>query len=226
MNDPLWMCNPPTSPDTPSAISSQASEGGVTPSDLPDGPQIDLFGRVVAPVSPLVVRENLGGGAIHAIFGQRGIASSASAALQSSLVNRLKQRLDTAGLTLFAMTWSEKTTPSGRSVCLLRALGHRISGSDCGSWPSLKANNSTGAGTRGEGGENLQTAVRKTRLLVSGPPATGSPALTAKRGQLNPAHSRWLMGYLIEWDDCAATATPSSRKPQPPSSAPTSTSKP
>ncbi len=51
-----------------------------------------------------------------------------------------------------------------------------------------------------------------TAQLAFGQPPIGSTAKTEKPAQLNPAHSRWLMGLPPEWDVCAPTATPSSRK--------------
>lgn len=58
----------------------------------------------------------------------------------------------------------------------------------------------------------LDQLPRQAQLAVSGAMQTGGTGETKSSGQLNPAYSRWLMGFPKEWDDCAVTATPLFRK--------------
>ena len=72
------------------------------------------------------------------------------------------------------------------------------------------ANSEDHVTTNGTG--RMHMAQLPNHVVHSGPTATGSPAATGSGGQLNPAHSRWLMGYPPAWDDCAVTAMPLSRR--------------
>ena len=306
------MSNPPTLQATPSAISLLASASGAMRYVNQDGLTVDLFGRVVARASPSAQQATGGASPTSVISGLPGSTSSASVALQLSLVSKLKARLTTDGSTLFKLTWKEKTTPAGRLVYRLAASARRTSDNDSGSWPTpntMEGGQTSRGGKRKDellmgglvgwptpivgdttggprppddkrgpapglqaaahltswptpntpsggpnvkstpthtGGMDLEGAVtltnwatpttrdhkdgaclaqitggvvqvnsllgRQVLLTDSGKQQIGSPAATEKPGQLNPAHSRWLMGYPPEWDACAPTAMPSSRK--------------
>jgi hypothetical protein len=58
----------------------------------------------------------------------------------------------------------------------------------------------------------LDQLPRQAQLADSGPTATGGTGATGSSGRLNPAFSRWLMGYPIEWDCCGGMVTRLSRR--------------
>ena len=297
--------------DTRNVTSLPASESGVTPSGRPGGLMTDQSGQAVAPANHSARQAKEKGCLMSGTFGPVGSSLSTSLNLRLSLANKLRQKTDLVGSTLFRLTWKDRVTPLGRSICALRASALRTSASGCTSWPTARqtdgeknvrtldgslreiarkgspqdlnqaavlANWPTPRGNDGtgskippgrEGGVALKTAAswatptardhkggasvgtapingllgrqvwvaswptpmagtpaqkgyneagntdsgRKTVALVaSGKTPNGSTAKTESIGQLNPEHSRWLMGLPKEWGSCADTATHCVRK--------------
>lgn len=130
MNDQSKMSCRPISTDLFSVTSSLESASGPTPCAEPGGPTTDRFGQhpSLANLSARQAKEM--GLLTSGTFGRSGTISSESAALQSSLANRLRQRTALLGSTLYKLTWKERATPSGRLIFALRASARPISGNE------------------------------------------------------------------------------------------------
>ena len=121
-----------------SVTSLPGSADGVMRSGLRVGPMIGRAGRGVARANLTARQAKERGLLTSGTFGLPSTISSRSATLASSSGSRLRQRLATAGSTLFKQTWKEQVTPSGRTVWLPVVSGHRTKGNGCTSWPTAR----------------------------------------------------------------------------------------
>jgi len=97
-----------------------------------------------------------------AIYGPLFGGSSPSENLQSSLANRLRQRMAAYGSPEYVLTWKLWDMKSGPPICALRASVRRIKGRDCSGWQTPKT--PTGGGqaermTAGGGRRKLEDQV-------------------------------------------------------------------
>ena len=155
-----------TLPDTPNATSSQESGAGRLPSTLQDGPELDLFGQVLAPASHSAQLESGKAKTTNGMSGRNSFGSFESVALTQSLANRLKERLGTVGSMEYSQTWKEKVTPAGRLYWAHTARAHPTSDSGCTGWPTPKASESQ---------ESVESVTaRRQRLREQGDTKTGN----------------------------------------------------
>src|SRR6185312_10056890 len=121
--------------DSHNATSLPASAAGHLPCDLEDFQILARSGPAPAHANLSASQAGAAGLLTSGTFGPPSTGSSASVVLTSFLGNRLKDRLDGLGSTLWRLTWKDMATPSGRRFSLLRASAHPKSDTGLTGWP-------------------------------------------------------------------------------------------
>lgn len=190
-------------PGLNSVTFSPESVSGPTPCAAPDGRMAAPSGRVHAHANLSARQARAAGLLTSGTYGPLSTISSASAALQSSLENRLQAVTVLHGSTLYKLTWKRRATPAGRSIPALRALVRRTSGKDSIGWPTPRARDFH---TEGKG-KYSPSLPRIAETLVGWP----TPRVGKNGGNGRPDRPRGPNGRLEDVAPLASWVTPSAR---------------
>ena len=136
MNDQSSLFSQKTSSDSEDVISSAVLQSGTTRSNSPDGQKTAKSGPVPAPVSPSPSPAKAKRSTIRGTFGQSSFGSSEQDDRLWSLASRYRALTDSLGSTVYAITWSTRVTPGGRSIPAQRASVRRTKDNGCTGWPT------------------------------------------------------------------------------------------
>lgn len=245
--DQLQSFDPKTYQIPGNATSLQESEDGHSPLELQESPTMLTHGQQVSPANrsalPAVGKRTT----TKETSFQSSIGLCESSDLQSSLENRLRQRMDLNGSPEYTLRWKQKAISSGLVICQLRASARHTSVKDSSGvrgYPTLVsqyyqlgrltntgrslgedalnlmgyATPTASAGQGSHGGENTGRDIRNDAALMTHGNLKSSVGQTGPRGALNPDFCRWLMGFPKEWVSYGVLAMQSYRASQRPSS--------
>jgi hypothetical protein len=206
------MSRPETSSAGGGVISSAGSVAGTLPSSLLAGLTTGQSGQHPVPASHSPERGSDPGSRMSGTSGPRFYDSLPSANLQQCLESRLRVNLDVNGSPEYVLTWSHWDIGSGPPICRLRALARPTGDNVYSGWGTPSARDAKDAGPALEADNDLVSASSRLPRQVLGATSTSYPAGTESRGVLNPAFSRWLMGFPRDWDVFAGSVMRSSRR--------------
>jgi len=215
LNETSKLSSPPTSPDTASAISSQASEVSRWGCDGPDGTEksgpADSRARTLAPptrpAQDLTESDLVCGGIGCGLFGH---LDPVGCSLRTHLLSDVAER------TKCSARWKSSVTPAGRWWWVLTLSEQDTGATDAGSLPTLCRSDATrGAGSlasrkrRGAGGPTLIEALLPTLTCADAKNNGSASQLKRDTVSLNasaggPLSPRWCeqhMGYPDGWTE-------------------------